>query len=141
LTVAADDAKLGKVLSLIGDKTGANIEIAPEVAGEPVAARLGPGSPSEILTALLSSPSLDFIIIGSDEQGMIQRLVVRKRASFGREPVAKRQTQAERPKQPLETQESAEENPPQVQEAAQQPPQEQPQGNSTQIKATMKKSN
>lgn len=128
LTVAADDANLGKVLSLIGEKTGANIEIAPEVASEPVAARLGPGAPSEILTVLLSSPSLDFIIIGSDAQGMVQRLVVRKRASFGREPVAKRQVQSEPPQQVVQPHETSEENPLQTQEGAQeQPQQEQPQ--------------
>ena len=88
LTVAANNANLGRVLKLIGRKTGAEIEIPPELATEPVVVRLGPGSPSEVLAALLNSPRLDFIVLGSDEQGQLQRVVVRKRASFGREPLA-----------------------------------------------------
>jgi hypothetical protein len=88
LTIAADNANLGKILNLIGSKTGAEIECAPEIANEPVVARLGPGTPSEVLTALLTSPRIDFIVMGSDEQGLVQRVVVRRRASFGREPLA-----------------------------------------------------
>lgn len=86
LTVVADHADLGKVLRLIAVKIGAEIQVAPEVAAEPAAVRLGPGSPSEILGALLSSPSIDFIILGS-EDGRVQRVLVSRRASFGQEPV------------------------------------------------------
>lgn len=88
LTIAAENVGLGRLLKLIGSKTGAEIECAPEIASEPVVARLGPGIPSEVLTALLTSPRIDFIVMGSDDQGLVQRVVVRRRASFGREPMA-----------------------------------------------------
>ncbi len=87
LTVAASNANLGRVLRLIAEKTGATIEVTPELAAEPIVARLGPGSPDEVLTTLLASPRIDFIIMGSDAQGQLKRVVVRKRAAFGREPL------------------------------------------------------
>jgi hypothetical protein len=83
LTVAAENAELGKVLHLIGTKTGAEVEVAPELSNEPVVAHLGPGSPNEILSLMLNSPRIDFIIMGSDEEGVVRRLLVRRKASFG----------------------------------------------------------
>ena len=80
---------MGKLLHMLGSKVGASIEVAPEVAREPVVARLGPGAPNQILSELLDSPHLEYIVMGSDEDGQaLQRIVVRKRASFGREPLA-----------------------------------------------------
>ena len=102
LTIAANNADLGRVLKLIGNKTGAEIEFAPEIASEPVVARLGPGWPSEVLTALLTSPRIDFIVMGSDEEGQVRRVVVRKRASFGREPMAAAPTQPQTQEKALE---------------------------------------
>ena len=84
LTVVADKAPLGHVLKLIAGKTGAVIDLAPELQQEPVMARLGPGSVREVLTGLLDSPHIDYIVFGSgDEPGSLQRIVVRKRQSFG----------------------------------------------------------
>jgi hypothetical protein len=85
LSVFADDAELGKVLHQIGEKTGASVEVAAEIAGERVMARLGPGPAPEIVSTLLSSPRLDFILMGSEDQSSIKRLIVRRKASFGRE--------------------------------------------------------
>jgi hypothetical protein len=86
LSVMADKAELGKVLRMVGTKTGASIEVAPEIAAEPIVAHLGPGLPNQVLSELLDSPHLEYIVMGSDEdaQGW-QRIVVRKRASFGRQ--------------------------------------------------------
>jgi hypothetical protein len=84
LTVVADHAPLGHVLNLIASKTGAVVDLAPELQQEPVAARLGPSSVREVLTELLNSPRVDYIVFGSgDEPGSLQRIVVRKRQSFG----------------------------------------------------------
>lgn len=85
LSVVADDAELGKVLQLIGEKTGASVEVAPEIAGERVIAHLGPGPAGDIVATLLNSPRLDFILMGSEDQTSIKRLIVRRKASFGRE--------------------------------------------------------
>lgn len=84
LSVVAEHANLGKVLELIGAKTGASIEVAPEVASESVIARLGPGSFHQVLTQLLNSPRLDYIVMGSDDDApVLQTVVVRRRGHFG----------------------------------------------------------
>lgn len=85
LSVIAHDAELGKVLHEIGEKTGASVEVAPEVTGERVIARLGPGPAAEIVATLLNSPRIDFIMMGSEDQSSITRLIVRRKASFAKE--------------------------------------------------------
>ena len=88
LSVVAEKAELGKLINMVGSKTGASVEVAPEVAAEPVVARLGPGSPRQVLSQLLDSPHLAYIVMGSDEDGSLQRIVIRRRNSFGRENFA-----------------------------------------------------
>lgn len=84
LTVVADNAPLGFVLKLIAAKTGAAIDLAPEIQNEPVIAHLGPSPVREVLTALLDSPKLDYIVLGGGDDGdKLQRIVVRLRHSFG----------------------------------------------------------
>lgn len=128
LTVDAKNADLGRVLRLIGVKTGAAIEIAPEIAAEPVVVHLGPGSPNEVITALLSSPRIDFIIMGSDEPGELKSVTVGRRAFLGREPVV--QTKAAQPQNENNEDESAgksaeqqEQQQPQVPPQEERPPQ------------------
>ena len=87
LTLVADHAPLGKVLELVAAKTGASFEVAPDLASELVAARLGPATPNEVLHALLDSPKLDYIILASGTDGSVQKVVVRRRQSFGRQPI------------------------------------------------------
>jgi hypothetical protein len=84
LTILAENAPLGSVLKQVAAKTGANVDLAPELQSEPVIASLGPGSVQEVLTRLLDSPRIDYIIMGSgDEPGGLQRVIVRQRRSFG----------------------------------------------------------
>jgi hypothetical protein len=84
LTVISDRASLGQVLKLIAGKTGAVIDVASEVQQEPVVAKLGPSPVRDVLTALLDSPRIDYIVFGTgDEPGSLQRIVVRRRQSFG----------------------------------------------------------
>jgi type II secretory pathway component GspD/PulD (secretin) len=88
VTVVAEKAELGKVLELLGKKIGASIEVAPEIAKDPVVAHLGPVAPTQALAQLLDGPTLEYIVMGSDETGhVLQRVVVRRRNSFGREPL------------------------------------------------------
>ncbi len=47
LTVVSNSAPLGFVLKLVAAKTGAVVDLAPELQNEPVVARLGPGSVRE----------------------------------------------------------------------------------------------
>jgi hypothetical protein len=104
LSVVAEKAELGKVMNLVGSKTGATIEVAPEVTGEPVVAHLGPGSPRQILSQLLDSPHLAYIVMGSDEDGALQRIVIRKRNSFGRQPAVAMRAPVSSPEPLAETQ-------------------------------------
>jgi hypothetical protein len=82
--VVADNAPLGFVLNLIAAKTGAVIDLVPELQNEPVVARLGPASVRDVMSALLDSPRIDYIVLGAgDETGGLQRVVVRMRHSMG----------------------------------------------------------
>jgi hypothetical protein len=101
LSVIADDAELGKVLHQIGESTGASVEVAPEITGERVIAHLGPGPAAEIVATLLNSPRIDFILMGSEDESSIKRLIVRRKASFGKE------LPQSRPAQPPATQPEA----------------------------------
>ena len=82
--MVAENAPLGFVLNMIAAKTGAVVDLAPELQNEPVVARLGPGPVREVLTELLDSPRIDYIVLGgSDEGDRLQRVVVRIRHSMG----------------------------------------------------------
>ena len=96
LTVSSQNASLGMLLKLISAKTGATIDVAPELQNEPVVAQIGPKPVQEVMSALLDSPKIDYIIMGSGAaDGGLQRILVRTRQSFGRTEFA-----AGRPFQP-----------------------------------------
>ena len=85
LTVVSQNASLGAVLKLVAAKTGAVVDVAPELQNEPVVAQLGPAPVREVLTGLLDSPRIGYIIMGKgDDPGNLQRILVRSRQSFGR---------------------------------------------------------
>ena len=89
LTVVSQHASLGFVLKLVAAKTGAVVDLAPELQNEPVMAQLGPSPAREVLTALLDSPRIDYIIMGAaNDSGGLQRILVRTRRSFGRVAMA-----------------------------------------------------
>ena len=96
LSVTSQNASLGTVLKLISAKTGATIDVAPELQNEPVVAQIGPSAIQDVMSALLDSPKIDYIIMGSGAaEGGLQRILVRTRQSFGRTEFA-----ANRPFQP-----------------------------------------
>jgi hypothetical protein len=101
LTVTSQNASLGTVLKLISAKTGATIDLAPELQNEPVAAQIGPSAVKEVMSALLDSPKIDYIIMGSGAaDGGLQRILVRRRQSFGRTEFAAGGTFQAPPPQP-----------------------------------------
>ena len=104
LTVSSQNASLGMVLKLISAKTGAAIDLAPELQDEPVVAQIGPSAVQDVMSALLDSPKIDYIIMGSGAaEGGLGRVLVRRRQSFGRTEFA-----ANRPFQPPPAQPPAE---------------------------------
>jgi len=89
LTVVSERATLGQVLHLVAAKTGGVVDVAPELQHEPVVVRLGPAPVREVLTGLLDSPKIDYIIMGTgDGSSGLGRIVVRTRQSFGRMTIA-----------------------------------------------------
>lgn len=95
VSVVAERAELGKLLAALGKKIGASIEVAPEVAKEPVVARVGPATPTQVLAQLLDGPQLEYIVLGADDSGLgLKRVVVRRRNTFGREPLTLMKAQA-----------------------------------------------
>jgi hypothetical protein len=110
LTVSAQNASLGTILKLISAKTGAVIDLAPELQNEPVIAQIGPSAVREVLTGLLDSPRIDYIILGTgDAPGSVERIVVRTRQSFARTAMAGGRASQPRP-QDGETEAKLEEN-------------------------------
>lgn len=96
LTVVSKSASLGTVLKLISAKTGAVIDLAPELQNEPVIAQIGPSAVRDVMTSLLDSPKIDYIIMGTGAApGGLERILVRTRQSFGRTAIA-----SSRPSQP-----------------------------------------
>ena len=89
LTLVSNGAPLGTVLKLIATKTGAAIGLAPELQNEPVAGQIGPGTVREVVTRLLDSPKIDYIIMsaGNNPDGL-QRIVVQPRRSSGQGSMA-----------------------------------------------------
>jgi hypothetical protein len=103
LSIVSHGAPLSLVLKLVAAKTRATVGIAPELQNEPVAAQLGPGSLREVITKLLDSPRIDYILLGTGEDSdSVQRIVVQSRRSSGRGAVAEI-----RPPQPVQNDEDA----------------------------------
>ena len=114
LTVTSQNASLGTVLKLISTKTGAAIDLAPELQNEPVVAQIGPSPVRDVMTALLDSPKIDYIIMGSGAAaGGLERILVRRRQSFGRTEFAASRT-FQPPPQQAETEFKLNENVPPV---------------------------
>jgi hypothetical protein len=76
LTVHANNATLSEVLFQIQKKTGAEIAIPAGTEQDMVAADLGPGTPSEVLSQLLNGSGLNFVVVGSDRNPKILRSVL-----------------------------------------------------------------
>jgi hypothetical protein len=114
LTVTSQSASLGAVLKLISAKTGAAIDLAPELQNEPVVAQIGPSGVREVMTALLDSPRIDYIIMGSgNASGGMERILVRRRQSFGRTAIVASQP-VQTPPQEVETELKLNENAPPI---------------------------
>jgi hypothetical protein len=97
------------VLKLVAAKTGGVVDVSPELQSEPVIAKLGPGPVREVLTGLLDSPKVDYIIMGAgDGRSGLDRIVVRTRQSFGRTAMAA--VHHTQPQQQLQNEAKADEN-------------------------------
>jgi len=67
LTIAATNSTLDDILHAVSARTGATVDAPAYLTGERVAARIGPGTPREVLSDLLRGPRFDYILLGSDD--------------------------------------------------------------------------
>ena len=80
LTVISHGAPLGSILKLVSTKTGALVALAPELQNEPVVGQLGPGTVREVVTSLLDSPRIGYILMGAgNDPDRLQKIVVQSR--------------------------------------------------------------
>ena len=84
LTVISHNAPLGQVLKLVTAKTGAIVGLAPELQNEPVVAQLGPGTVREVVTRLLDSPRIGYILMGAgNDPDRLLKIIVQSRRPAG----------------------------------------------------------
>jgi len=80
LSIDAPNSELADVFRAVQRALGATVEGGR--VGERVVVRLGPGSPTEVLTALLDGSRYDYILVGKAEQpGVISRILLTPRPS------------------------------------------------------------
>jgi hypothetical protein len=65
LTIIANNANLGEILRVVGEKTGAAIDV-PEGANERVVSQLGPGMPRDVIAALLNGSHFNYLVVGTE---------------------------------------------------------------------------
>lgn len=76
LTVIADNSQLSDILSAVDRAIGSRIE-GTRPDSERVFGKFGPGSPRDVLNALLSGSLYDFILVGAiDDPGGVQRIML-----------------------------------------------------------------
>jgi hypothetical protein len=96
LTIDANNSTLADVLTGVRRETKAAIDLPAGASGERVVANLGPGTPQNVLTALLNGSRFDYIILGSQDQpDTVQRVILR--AKSGPEPAPAAVANAQRP--------------------------------------------
>jgi hypothetical protein len=65
LTIVAKNSTLSDILSAVGEKTGAAIDL-PEDATERVVSELGPGPAREVVAALLNGSHFNYVMVGTE---------------------------------------------------------------------------
>ena len=87
LTIDSQNATLSQVLRSVQTQTGASIDIPPGAGSERVVARLGPGKPKDVLSALLNGSKFNYVILGeSNNSGGVQKVILLAKSSSAGEP-------------------------------------------------------
>jgi hypothetical protein len=119
LTIVADNSTLSDILHAVAARTGATIDAPPNLTGQRVAARLGPGAPQDVMADLLSG--LDYIVVGaSNDPNAIRSIIVSPNS--GSAPPSGMSAAQVLPPPPTEPSETAEPEPAPQPEAQAQPP-------------------
>jgi hypothetical protein len=76
LTIVANNANLGEILRIVGEKTGAAIDV-PEAADERVVSQLGPGAARDVIAALLNGSHFNYVLVGNEaDPNAVDRVVL-----------------------------------------------------------------
>jgi hypothetical protein len=67
LTIVASDSSLAEILNGVQAQMGATIEFPATAASERATVKLGPASPTSVLTALLQGSPFDYVIVGAGQ--------------------------------------------------------------------------
>jgi len=87
LTIDSQNATLSQVLRSVQTQTGASIDIPPGAGSERVVARLGPGKPKDVLSALLNGSKFNYVILGEpNNSGGVQKVILLAKSSSAGEP-------------------------------------------------------
>lgn len=77
LTIQSENSTLADILAAVGNRTGAEMDVPPGFGSERVATRLGPGSASDVLNALLSGSKFGYVLVGAtDSPGTVQKIII-----------------------------------------------------------------
>jgi hypothetical protein len=83
LAIVAKNSTLSDILRVVGDKTGAVIDV-PEGADERVVSQLGPGPAREVIVSLLNGSHFNYVMIGSETDASAVSHVVLTAKSEGK---------------------------------------------------------
>ena len=79
LTIDADNSSLADILTGIGARTGADIEMPPSTRTERIAVHLGPAPMRDVLSALLYGTDFNYVIQSSDDDGALGKVILTSR--------------------------------------------------------------
>ena len=66
LSIVATNSTLSDILRAVSIRIGAKVDAPPYLTSERAAARIGPGTPRQVLSDLLSGSRFDYILVGAD---------------------------------------------------------------------------
>ena len=85
LTILARNSTMGDVLTQVGKKTGAAIDMPPS-STERVVGQFGPGAPRDVLAQLLNGSHYDYVLMGSPADANALKKIVLMVRPTGPEP-------------------------------------------------------
>jgi hypothetical protein len=83
LTIIANNSMLSDILRIVGQKTGATIDV-PGEATERVVSQLGPGQPREVIASLLNGSHFNYVMVGNEtDANAVSRIVLTAKSDKG----------------------------------------------------------
>ena len=76
LTIDSQNATLSQVLHSVQSQTGASLDMPPGAGSERVVAKLGPGNPKDVLSALLNGSKFNYVILGEPNSSAVQKVIL-----------------------------------------------------------------